>query len=361
MRKITLFILALSVLLSACVAAEAPSTAPVTVPSTEASTEAATIPTTEAVTLPSTEATDPPVLHRHPLTGAPLDAPFTGRPVAVVTNNHQSALPHHGVSGADILCEILAEGGITRFLAIYTDLKDVGSMGSIRSARTYFISLARSFDSILVHHGQSGYAGDLFSASGSDHINGGAPYFFRDQNRLNTGYAYEHTLFTTGEKLLQNIEKAGLRLTAKEDIRYGLSFSEDAAIEGTDASTVAVKYGIGGKTNTLRYDDAAGQYTLTQFGTTYIDGNTGKEVTFSNVLVLFADCRTTGTSHVFHTLTGENRGYLLQGGQMAPIRWHREHEAAPFTYTLEDGSPILLKPGKTYIAVVPANSTVTPK
>lgn len=361
MRKITLFILALSVLLSACVAAEVPPTVPVTEPSTEATTEAATVPTTQAVTVPSTGATEPPVLHRHPLTGMPLDAPFTGRPVAVVTNNHPNALPHHGVGSADILYEILAEGGITRFLAVYTDLKEAGSIGSVRSARTYFISLARSLDSILIHHGQSGYAGDLFSTRVIDHINGSAPYFFRDQNRLNAGYAYEHTLFTSGEKLLQNIEKAGLRFAAKEDLRYGPAFSEDAAIEGTAASTVTVKYGIGGKTNTLRYDGASGQYTLTQFGKPCIDGNTGKEVTFSNALVLFADCRTAATSHVFHTLTGGNRGYLLLGGQMVPIRWHRDSEDSPFTYTLEDGSPILLRPGKTYIAIVPPNSAVTPK
>ena len=124
------------------VATEPPVTeVPTTVPAT---TEAQTEPTEEIV----------PELC-NPLTGEPLDAPYTARPYSVMINNMISALPQHGVSQADMVYEVLAEGGITRCFALFTDIQSVEKLGSIRSARPYYVDLAYSYDSIYVHAGGS--------------------------------------------------------------------------------------------------------------------------------------------------------------------------------------------------------------
>lgn len=108
-----------------------------------------TTPPTTAPTVPgeTTGPTEPPeAAYRHPLTGAPLDAPFAGRCTAVVINNIRQAQPLYGIGQADVLYEIIAEGGgsITRCLGIFSEIGSVEKIGSIRSARTYLVDLARA-------------------------------------------------------------------------------------------------------------------------------------------------------------------------------------------------------------------------
>ena len=183
-----LFVLLIVVCLVLCACGSEPA------PTTEATTEATTEVTTEATTV----ATEPPVLYRHPLNGEPLDAPYTGRIVAVVINNLKAALPHYGVAEADIYYEIEVEGDITRCLMIYSDLEGVGSIGPVRSTRTYFNNVALSYDALLVHcggsiRGRNGYADKNGSQIADwDHLNeqSNGSYFFRDLDRnKNQGYA----------------------------------------------------------------------------------------------------------------------------------------------------------------------------
>ena len=106
--KTTVSALVILSLLCACTPAGAGDTPP------ETTTEATTETTTETTTV----ATDPPVLYRNPLNGEPMKQAYAGRPVAVVVNNLKQALPQQGISQADIIYEIEAEGGITRMMAL---------------------------------------------------------------------------------------------------------------------------------------------------------------------------------------------------------------------------------------------------
>lgn len=365
MKRIILSLLLVSLLLCACAPApQAPTTTAVPTTTVPAQTEPeTTVPETEPpTTLPPTT-TEAPILYRNPLNGQPMEEPYTGRPVALVINNLRGALPHCGVTEADVIYEILAEGGITRCLAVYSDVSQAGDIGSIRSARTYFISLAKSYDAILMHHGDSTLARAQFNAGVIDHVDGAAPWFIRNQDRINSGYSYEHTLFTSGEKVMDCLQQKNFRLTSDADRDYGLTFDEDAQIDGEVANTVTVKYSQGSKTTKFTYDAASGTYSMYQHDRNYVDGNTGEKVEFTNVLVIYAKMIYTNdaSGHVRHTLEGENNGYYICGGEMIPIRWMRTSENHPFRYELEDGTPLVLKPGRTYVAVVPTKSTVTPE
>lgn len=77
------------------------------------------------------------------------------RPVAIMLNNLKEALPQLGQSQADVIYEVPAEGGITRMLAVYQSLDGVGKIGSIRSARPYYLELALGHDAIYIHAGGS--------------------------------------------------------------------------------------------------------------------------------------------------------------------------------------------------------------
>ena len=128
------------------------------------------------------------------------------RPVAVMLNNLKKAQPQLGNAQADIIYEVPAEGGITRMLAVYQTLDGIGTLGSIRSSRPYYIELALGHDALYVHAGGSPEAyQDLKSwkVNNIDGVNGSASQsavFWRDQERRKT-MDYEHTLVTSGEKI----------------------------------------------------------------------------------------------------------------------------------------------------------------
>ena len=114
------------------------------------------------------------------------------RPVAVMLNNLKKAQPQLGNAQADIIYEVPAEGGITRMLAVYQTLDGIGTLGSIRSSRPYYIELALGHDALYVHAGGSPEAyQDLKSwkVNNIDGVNGSASQsavFWRDQERRKT-------------------------------------------------------------------------------------------------------------------------------------------------------------------------------
>src|SRR5699024_9177080 len=95
----------------------------------------------------------------------------TNRAIAVMINNHPQARPHAGLSKADIVFEILAEGDITRHLALFqSEQADV--IGSVRSAREYYFELANGYDALYVYHGAANFVNDMIKSRKIEHLNG---------------------------------------------------------------------------------------------------------------------------------------------------------------------------------------------
>lgn len=350
MKRIIALLLVLIMVMSLCACKK--KKADVTEPSTE--------PTQTEATQPATQATKPKELpYKHPLTGEGLENPYNGQLVAVMVNNLKKAMPQHGIGQADILYEIEVEGDITRCLAVFSDLSDVKTIGPIRSARTVFNSVAVSYDAPLIHAGGSGglalagrYGSSYDTIEGWEHIDqsyNGA-YFFRDTERYNNGYAWEHTLFTTGEKLSQAIQDKGYNTPT--DKTYGLQFAKDVNLKGEKAEKITVQFKSGKKT-VLTYDAATKQYGLNMHGTEHIDGNTGKPVTFKNVIAIYCNqYYADSAGHKFYDSIGTGEGYAAINGTIVPITWKRDGLRNQYTYALKDGTPLSLDVGKTFIALV---------
>ena len=351
MKRIIALSLVLVMMLCACGKKKPEPTAPTT-------TAPTTVPTT-APTEPTTQPTEPPVLYRHPLTGAPLEAPWFGQAVAVMINNLKKAMPQKGISQADIFYEIEVEGDITRCLAIFTDLSKVADIGPIRSARTAFNSLAVSYNAPLVHCGGSpglalaGRYDDSYDKIDNwEHIDQAynGKYFYRDTERYNNGYAYEHTLFTTGEKLQQAMDALGYNTPDVDS--FGLQFTPDVELKGEKAEEITVTFKSKKKT-VLTYDAANGVYNVNMHGTEYIDGNTNAPVTFKNIIVLYTKqwYYTDGMHKIYDTI-GTGEGYAAINGKIVPITWTRDTLRTNYTYALADGTPLELDVGSSYIALV---------
>lgn len=302
----------------------------------------------------------------NPLTGEPMEEAYEAdRPVAVMFNNLKAAQPQVGISKADVIYEVPAEGGITRMLALYQSLEGVEILGSVRSTRPYYIELALAHDALLVHAGGSPEAyRDISSwnVDNMDGVNGGsdADIFWRDQDRRKT-MGYEHSMVTSGEKILEYLAEGHFRRQHQEGFDQALTFAEDGTpAGGTTAEHISLKFSYY-KTGTFDYDAASGAYFVGQYGAPYTDGADGTQVTAVNVLVLETSIYVNAgdsAGRMTAKLTGEGTGTFFCGGRSVPICWSRTDRYSPFLYTLEDGTPLTLGQGKSYICIINPRDSV---
>ena len=293
----------------------------------------------------------------NPLTGEPMEPEYmNNRPVAVMLNNLKAAQPQLGISQADIVYEVTAEGGITRMLGVYQNVEDIALLGSVRSTRPYYIELALGHEAILVHAGGSEEAySDLrrWKVDRMDGVRGGddAKIFWRDaQRRRNNGY--EHSLVTSGRNIQEYIDSHYTK-EHQRDYFYPQAFMEDGTPAGGEAAEHVTLCFSAYKTGTFDYDAASGQYLVGQYGGEHVDGSTGEQVAAVNVLVLETSIAVIDSEARQRVrTTGEGEGTYFCGGRAVPIQWSRKDRDTPFIYTLEGGRPLALGQGKSYVCLI---------
>ncbi|MGM9606025.1 MAG: DUF3048 domain-containing protein [Oscillospiraceae bacterium] len=303
----------------------------------------------------------------NPLTGLPIDEQWVNaRPVAIMLNNLKQAMPQLGVSQADIIYEVLAEGGITRMLALYQSVEDVGLIGSVRSARTYYLELALGHDAIYLHAGGSPDAYNKIKAwnvTALDCVNG--PYegslFWRDADRIKKN-GMVHSVVTSGETILELFPTYSFRQEHEEDYVYEMQFSEDGTpADGQQALTIRVPFSSY-KTGVFTYDPESGKYRVEEYGAAYIDGNTGEQVSVTNVLVLRTDCSLIpgdDAGRITVDLSSGGEGWYACGGKIIPIRWSKGGVNDQLVYTTQAGDTLTLGAGTSYVNIIPLSNEIT--
>lgn len=167
---------------------------PVETPTPEPTPTATPKPTETPEPTQTPEPTATPLPYANLLTGEGLEEDVSGkRPWAIMINNLKQALPQCGISQAEIIYEIPAEGGVTRMMAIFSDIELVDAIGSMRSLRPYYADVGLSYGAIIVHAGGSQASYTELSTYGMDSLDGvlgtyvtGA--FYRDSARMQYGY-----------------------------------------------------------------------------------------------------------------------------------------------------------------------------
>ena len=305
----------------------------------------------------------------NPLTGLGCKEDLSDvRPVAIMVNNLKDALPQIGISNADVIYETLEEGGITRLLCIFNNYSDITEIGSIRSARDYYIDISDAHDAIFVHAGGSTYAYADLASRHTQNIDGlYAGQFYRSAERRQT-MAKEHTLMISGSGLEEAISDYGYRTTS--DRPSPLIFDENYSKGSLVANHVEFPFSIGYTANPyitafFDYDTASGTYLKGQFNQPHIDGNGNKQLAFKNVLTLSCPMNriagdALGCIQVHFTGTG--KGTYSVDGTQREIVWSKPSRGSAYTLYESDGvTPLLLAPGKSYIAVVPTGTNITVK
>ena len=169
----------------------------------------------------------------NPLTGLETgmtENSVSQKPVGVMISNSSNSLPQWGISQADVIFEMIAEGRITRFLALFQDPSSVEALCSVRSARPYFIDMARGFDALYLHFGGSVPAYEKIARErkegliAMDGIRDGweGSLFVRDPSRRKE-LGLEHSVITSGERIDQALSTLDQDLSRGTDAPSSLS------------------------------------------------------------------------------------------------------------------------------------------
>ncbi|WP_332633286.1 DUF3048 domain-containing protein [Halalkalibacter flavus] len=287
--------------------------------------------------------------YTYPLSGMEAEEEANHRIISVLINNDPAARPQTGLSQADIVYELLAEGTVTRFVALYQS-QFPNKVGPVRSAREYHVDLVHGFDGMLVAHGYSPTAKKLLSEGKVDHINGisyDGSLFKRAPERK-----APHNSYITYEDMIQGfVNEKGYVITGEVP---ALDFyeNEDIHIVGNKASEIEVNY-LGKNHIQYVYDEASGYYERFNGERKTVEYETNDPVLLSNVLVLETEHRVLddhGRRAI--DLTSGGRAILFQSGIMNEVSWeNRNGQLIP----VHDGEPVKLKPGQTWINIVPSN------
>ncbi|ROR29322.1 DUF3048 family protein [Mobilisporobacter senegalensis] len=277
------------------------------------------------------------------------------RPYAIVFNNIEYASPQSGIGDAAILYEALVEGGITRLMGIYEDF-NLERIGSVRSARHYFVSFADEYDAIFVHYGHTKYATAKIESLGVNNLSGlsgiGTTVFYRDN-----GIKAPHNAFASTKGILEGTKKLGYRTEHKEDFETGhFNFNKEDTDINTDAvaDKITLKYS-NITTPYLEYHSDDKLYYRYQYNTPHIDKITGKQLAFKNIIIQLVK-EWNIDKNGYQTMDIENSsgtGYYITNGKMKEITWQKNEGTKKMHYYDADGKVLSINPGKTFISVYP--------
>jgi hypothetical protein len=289
-----------------------------------------------------------------------IDLESDSRPYAVMINNLSLARPYQsGLQDAYIVYEIIVEGGITRYMAVFKD-QETARIGSVRSSRHYFLDYALENDAIYVHFGWSPQAQSDMTTLKVNNINGLYDNAFWRDNTLPVDY--EHTAFTSIAKIESTANRKGYRMTSTKDPVLNYSVDEiklDKEENATLANRVNIVYSTN-TTTTYAYNSETKVYGRSVNNAIQKDYVTKKQITAKNIIIALVnngyiadDAK--GRQELENIGTGD--GYYITNGYAIPIKWKKESRSSQTIYTKINGEEIDVNDGNTFIQIAPKTST----
>jgi hypothetical protein len=288
-----------------------------------------------------------------PLTGREIKSELAERPVTgVMIENSPEARPQSGLNDAGVVFEAIAEGGITRFLALYQE-DQPKLIGPVRSLRPYYLDWAMGFDSSVAHVGGSEealqQARSISAFRDLDEFNNSA-YFFRTRDR----YA-PHNMYTRTELL----DKASKKKDYKESDFTSLERKKPKPAEVPDASSISVNFSAPTFRADYTYDKASNNYKRNIGGKPHLDKESSKQLTSDVIVIMKIAWSTKASGHsVYGTLQG-GEAQVFQDGTVYTGTWSKQSREDQIKLIKSDGTPLKLNPGRTWIEALPTGRSVS--
>lgn len=309
------------------------------------------------------------------------------RPLAVMIENSEEARPQSGISRADIVYEALAEGWITRMMAVFycnTPFENI-TVAPVRSARTYFVDWVSEYDALYTHVGGANMIGgneaitdprvdalgqiDRYGIKDMDQFGIGFPDCYRNPDRLDHPVATEHTMVCFSDNLYKIGEKRGWtnvdkRGTAWDKNFTKWSFKEDEKEENRgEIKTIKLVFSEGYEKYNVSwdFDKVNNVYKRINGGIPHLDLETKEQLTAKNVVVQLT--KLVGVvddlGHLLYVTIGSGKALIFQDGNVTVGTWTKKTRISRTMYYDSTGQEIKFNKGLTWIEILANEKQVT--
>ena len=295
-------------------------------------------------------------MYTNELTGEPISASIQmQRPVAVMVDNDERALPHFGTADADIVYEMVnstANNRITRLMCVYKNWGNIGAIGNIRSTRPTNVMLSEEYDAALIHDGGPFYINPYLK-------NPAATSFSGNFSRVNNGKAVEFTEYALAGDIANRFAATKTRSTyravAAPHFRFA-PYGQPVVYPGSAvANAVSIPFPHNG--TQLVYNASTGLYDYYEYGKLYRDAD-GKTMSFKNVFLQKTDLVQLDQNGycIYNCIAQNQAGLYLTGGRAVPVYWSKMSESDKTRFYDATLQELVVSAGKSYIALVPSDS-----
>lgn len=319
------------------------------------------------------------------------------RPLLVMIENHADSRPQSGLAKADVVYEAVAEGAITRFLAVFYCAAAAYSqegeydIGPVRSARTYFLDWASEYSDypLYAHVGGAGQCSDPTvntkakalcqiekygwknkeTWSDLDQFSLGFKICRREPDRTGKPVATEHSMYCGTYALWQEAARRGLTnesLKTKKQNSWDIDFKEWLFKDDNPAGTaVSPEFDFWTDYKDYRvkweYDSSSNSYKRINGGVVQEDFYFQEPIRAKNVVIQITK-ETTSVDEHKHNLyqtTGSGKAFIFQDGQVIVGTWAKKDRQARTRFYSNTGKEIMFNRGQIWIEVIPSEKTLT--
>ncbi len=295
------------------------------------------------------------------LTGREVSADKVGiAATCIMIENSPDARPQSGLDQAGVVYEAIAEGGITRFMAIFQESKPQ-YIGPVRSLRMAYAEFAKPYHCSIAHVGGADNALNLVR-NNPDYRD--IDQFFNDGSywRISSRWA-PHNVYTSFEAL--DALNANRGYTTSEFNGFS-RFKPDTntAADEVTARTIRIELSSDLYNPVYTYDEAANNYRRS-FAT-----GEAHEVTSENgdisqltpdvVIALETDAVSrAGTPYADYRTVGGGNAYIFQNGTVTSAKWQRDSVDSELRFINENNEEVKLNRGQVWISIYPSNNSIS--
>ena len=296
----------------------------------------------------------------NPITGEPFSGAY--QPILVNIDAHPGALPHWGVSDADLTYEMpIQADGSTRELALFMGTVP-DSAGPVRSARIPMCSLREMWGGVFCFYGYQGGSTSVLDWVKAHSANKKLAYPYINGITTNSGWFPRSN--DSNHVAPHNVR---LDLTAVRDsytempTAHPFLFTDTGLERGeaVDGIVISYKQTSPAYVTAYQYNAQTGLYERYRNGEPYVDANNGEACSYANVLVLRTDVSwyNGNNSRPVIRLNGEGVCEIFQNGRYIRGTWARDctensNLSSRMVFLDENGDELPMKVGRTFIQIV---------
>lgn len=267
-------------------------------------------------------------------------------PIAVIIENHVDARPSSGLAQANLIFEAEAEGGITRYFAIFAAGQDVREIGPIRSVRPYFIDWARELSGLLVHCGGSPEALVKITKDNIISLNEfyNSEYYWRSETKPGP-----HNIYTSTDNLYNYLES--------EDLEEGKYLSwqykdEQPLAENAEGTNIKIKFISASYIVDWVYDKGNNDYIRYLAGEKHKDTQ-GEEIRAKNIAIAVIPAEVIDEElRLKMQHIGEGEAFVCRDGKCEEGKWQKKSSSARTRFYEENGDEFKFNAGTTWVEVI---------